>query len=148
MLRPGRFILCLILPLIGGSGTGFSQQSLPKRPPTIIRDTGVAEGKTDAETAVKKEYNPALAEENLKVGSFYLKRGNIDAAIQRYREALDYNPKLVEAFDALGRAYEKKGDKAKALEVYRDFVKQNPDSPKAADFKSRGDRLEKELSKK
>ena len=148
MVRFSRFFSCWFLLLCGASGSGFSQQTPPKKSPTIIRDTDVAEGKTDVEAAVKKEYNPAHAEEDLKVGDFYLKRGNIDAAIQRFQEALEYQPNLPAAADALGRAYEKKGDTAKALAVYRDFVRRNPDSPKIADFKLRGDRLEKELSKK
>jgi tetratricopeptide (TPR) repeat protein len=103
----------------------------------------VAEGKTDAETAAKKNYSPMLAEENLKIGDSYFKKGNYDAAISRYRDAIEYQPNLVQAYDRLGRAYEKKGDKAKALAVYKDFLNKYPDSPKAADFKSRSGRLEK-----
>jgi tetratricopeptide (TPR) repeat protein len=128
--------------------SGYGQQAPARKPPTIIRDTGVAEGKTDAEVAVKKEYNPALAAADLERGKFYFKNGNYDAAISRFQEALEYHPKLVDAYDALGRAYEKKGDLEKAMNVYKDFVKKNPDAPKVADFKSRSDRLEKELGKK
>jgi tetratricopeptide (TPR) repeat protein len=133
---------------VGLAIPGLGQQAPPRKPPTIIRDTGVAEGKTDAETAVKKEYNPALAEANLEKGKFYLKSGNYDAAISRFQDAIEYHPKLAEAYDGLGRALEKKGDKQKALTVYLDFVKKNPTAPKAGEFKSRGERLEKELAKK
>lgn len=146
MFRPGGFWIGLLLfPL---TLSGYAQQAPPRKVPTIIRDTGVAEGKTDAETAVKKEYSPVLAEKNLDVGKFYVKTRNYDAAILRFQEAIEYQPSLVEAYDALGRAYEKNGDPGKALATYRDFIKRNPDSSKVAEFKRRGDELEKELSKK
>ncbi|MGA2263124.1 MAG: tetratricopeptide repeat protein [Acidobacteriota bacterium] len=144
MLRLDRLICCLVLGIFGLPAAGIAQQQTPpKKPPGLVRDTGVAEGKTDAETAAKKNYSPMLAEENLKIGDSYFKKGNYDAAISRYRDAIEYQPNLVQAYDRLGRAYEKKGDKAKALAVYKDFLNKYPDSPKAADFKSRSGRLEK-----
>jgi tetratricopeptide (TPR) repeat protein len=146
MSRPGGFRICFLLSSLAVSG--LAQQAPPKKIPTIIRDTGVAEGKTDAEAAVKKEYSPVLAERNLNIGKFYLKNRNYDAAILRFLDAIEYHPALLEAYDALGRAYEKKGDLGKALVAYRDCIKNNPDSPKVSDFKKRSDRLEKELAKK
>jgi Tfp pilus assembly protein PilF len=140
--------LPLVLCLLGLAGAAFGQQSPPKKLPTIKRDTGVAEGKTDAEAAVKKEYSPALAEENLAVGKQYFKKGNYDAAISRFQDAIEYQPSLIDAYDALGRAFEKKGDKVRAAAVYRDFVKNNPKSPKVAEFNARSDRLEKEVAAK
>ena len=131
------------LALLAFAGLGYAQTTPPKKPPTIIRDTGVAEGKVDAETVVNKEYNPILAEKNLKIGDFYFKKGNYDAAIPRYQDAIEYQPSLVAAYDALGRAYEKKGDKVKAIAIYADFLKKFPNSPKAPEFKSRSNRLEK-----
>ena len=127
---------------------GVAQQAPPKKPPALIRDTAVAEGKTEPEVAVKKEYSPLLAMKNLDVGKQYLKKKNYDAAIQRFRDAIDYDPSLVQAYDNLGRAYEKKGDKAKAVAVYKDFVKMNPDSPKVAEYNSRSSQLEKALQAK
>ena len=143
MFRAAMAICPLILILSVTTGTLSGRQGLPKKPPALVRDTGVAEGKTEAEAVVKKEYNPPLAEKNLTIGNSYFKKGNYDAAISRYLEAIDYYPNLYAAHDALGRAYEKKGDDAKALTVYRDFLAKYPDSPKAGEFKSRIKRLEK-----
>jgi tetratricopeptide (TPR) repeat protein len=143
MLRVKRWICCLMTVLPALAGTGLPQQQPPKRPPELIRDTGVAEGKTDAETVVKKEYNPLLADKNLKIGNSYFKKGNYEAAISRYQDAIEYQPSLFAAHDALGRAYEKKQDKVRALEVYRNFLGKYPDSSKASEFKSRIARLEK-----
>ncbi len=125
------------------AGAGFIQVSTSQKPPALIRDTGVAEGKTNVETAKKKEYNPMLALENLKIGNYYFKKGNYVAAIGRFQDAIEYQPNLIDAYDALGRAYEKKGDKEKAISVYKDVLKRYPESPKAGEFKSRTARLEK-----
>ncbi len=133
--------LVAILPMY--TRAGFPQQVPAKKPPALVRDTDVAEGKNEAEAVLKKEYNPALAEQNLKIGNFYFKKGNYDAAIQRFQDAIEYQPSLVAAYDSLGRAYEKKGDKTRALAVYKDFLTKYPDSSKATDFKSRSARLEK-----
>jgi len=142
MLRVDRFVICLVLALSALGGVAFCQTASQK-PPALIRDTAVAEGKADAETVIKKEYSPMRAAASLKVGDFYFKKKNYVAAIERYREALEYQPSLIDAHDALGRAYEKNGARDKALAVYRDFLQKFPESPKAAEFKSRCARLEK-----
>jgi tetratricopeptide (TPR) repeat protein len=132
---------CLALFLTGSASMGSFQQAPPRKPPALIRDTGVAEGKAEPEAVIKKEYNPLLAERNMKVGDQYLKRGNYDAAISRYQDALEYQPSLVAAYDALGRAFEKKGNKLKAIAVYQDFLKKYPNSSEAPKFRSRCDKL-------
>ena len=142
MRRIEKFVICLVLALTALRGAALCQTTSQK-PPALIRDTAVAEGKANAETVIKKEFNPMLAAESLKIGDFYLKKKNYVAAIERYREALEYQPGLVAAHDALGRAYEKNGARDKALAVYRDFLQRFPESPKAAEFKSRCARLEK-----
>ena len=124
------------------TATPAAGQSTAKKP-GLIRDTGVAEGKEESEASKEKHYNPMMAEKSVKIGDFYLKRKNYDAAIQRYMEALEYQPNRIEAFEALGRAYERKGDRGKAAAVYKDFVDKFPSSPKVAEFRTKIARLEK-----
>ncbi len=118
-------------------------QSGPSRKPALIRDTAAAEEKEEAEAEPTKEYNPMLAEQNISIGNFYLKRKNYGAAIQRFISALEYQPDSVPAWEALARTYEKSGDRAKAIQTYRDFIEKNPDSPKSAQFRARLAKLEK-----
>ncbi len=120
-----------------------AQNRTHQKPPALIRDTDTAEGKTDTETAPKKEHNPILAEQNIKIGDFYLKKKNYDAAIQRYLEALEYQPDSVRAYEALTRAYEKKGDNENAISTYKEFIKRYPDSPKTPEFRLRLAKLQK-----
>ena len=111
--------------------------------PALIRDTDKAEGKEETDVPKEKEYNPLLAEQAVKIGDYYFKQKNFDAAIERYIEALQYQPERVDAYEALGKTFEKKGETLKAQEVYRDFIRKNPDSRKIPEFKARLAKLEK-----
>ena len=149
MRRSLKIMFFWILAFLAFAGAGFPQDP-PRKPPKLIRDTGVAEGKSDAETVKKKEFNPMLAEENLQIGNFYYKRGNYPAAFERYKEAIEYQPDLIAARDALGRAieklgrdYEKKKEKDKAIALYKEFLAMFPNAPKSPEFKSRIASLEK-----
>ena len=113
-----------------------------RKPPVLIRDTDTAEGAENEEETGPKEPNPMLAEENLKIGDFYYKRKNYNAAIQRYIAALEYQPNLIKAFEALAKAYEKNDEFDKAMNTYRDFLEKYPDSPKASDFRDKLSELE------
>jgi tetratricopeptide (TPR) repeat protein len=111
--------------------------------PKLIRDSVAAEGIESADVQPAKERNPALAEQSINIGNFYLKRKNYSAAIQRYLDALEYQPDSVRAWEALARAYEKNGDVSKAVSTYKDFIEKNPDSPKSGDFRDKLADLEK-----
>ena len=119
-----------------------SPQTRPGRP-VLIRDTDTAEGKDEAEAAKEKPFNPLEAEKSLKIGDYYLKSKNYNAAIQRYMEALQYQPNLYDAWDALARAYEKMGDRDKAIRVCKEFLEKYPDSSREKDFREKLSRLEK-----
>jgi len=134
-------VLSLVLVFSQVANSAFPQ-TRSKRP-ELIRDTGTAEGKNEAEASKEKSYNPLAAEQSIKVGDFYFKKKNYGAAIQRYLEALQYQPNLVRAHEALAKAYERKGEIDKALDVYKQFLEKNPSSPKAPDFRSRITELEK-----
>jgi pentatricopeptide repeat protein len=119
-------------------------QEQPRRTPRLIIDTDVAEGKEEESKAEQpKEYNPALASQNLKVGDYYFRKKNYDAAIERYLEAIGFQPSLSDAYTALARAYEKNGNLSKAIQVFKEFVQKNPDSPKVVEFQSQAEKLEK-----
>jgi tetratricopeptide (TPR) repeat protein len=121
-------------------------QSATRRP-ELIRDTDTAEEKDAADTAVAKEPNPLLSEQNLNIGNFYYKKKNYTAAIRRYLEAIDYQPNSVRAYDALARAYEKNDQAEKAIAAYKEFIKKNPDSPKLPDVRMKLAKLEKNSAK-
>jgi len=139
----------IVLGLLAACSTTLSinTQAQSRRRPELIRDTDIAEGKEE-ETNVEelKEYDPILASQNLKVGNYYFKKKNYDAAIQRYLDAIASQPDLIDAYAALARAYEKNGNLSKAIQAFKVFIQKNPDSPKVADFKSEAEKLEKKQS--
>jgi tetratricopeptide (TPR) repeat protein len=113
------------------------------RKPALIRDTDVAEGKEDAKEIKVKEQNPALAEQNLKIGNFYYKQKNYSAAIQRYLDALEYQQNSILAQEALARAYEKNGEISKAIQILKILIEKNPDLSKSPEIRTKIIQLEK-----
>jgi tetratricopeptide (TPR) repeat protein len=134
--------MCLVFLLLFWSLPAIAQ-SQGSRKPALIRDTDVAEGKDNTDATKPKEPNSKLAEINIDIGNFYLKKRNFSAAIQRYIEAIEYQPNSTQAYDALARAYEKKGDKDKAIETYKGFIKKYPNSPQCDEFRAKLAKLEK-----
>ena len=132
-----------LMVLIGGFSASSLVLSQAKKP-ALIRDTEKAEGKEESEETKEKPFNPHEAEKSLKIGDFYFKKKNYEAAIQRYLEAIQYQPTLVAGYEALGRAYERNGEGEKAATVYKDFIQKNPSSPRVTDFQSKIQRLTKQ----
>ena len=76
-------------------------------------------------------FNPIQAKRELKVGSFYAKKGNHRAAAARYLEATRWNPNFAEAYWRLGRTREKLGQHQEALDAYRRYLKLEPNGKKS-----------------
>jgi Flp pilus assembly protein TadD len=51
-----------------------------------------------------------------------MKRGNYDAAIERFEDATHFQPKLARPYALLGEAYEKKGEVDHALTNYKKYL--------------------------
>lgn len=66
--------------------------------------------------------DPLGASRSLEVGTFYMKKGDYDAAIDRFQEAAQRQPKLAKPYLLLGEAYEKKNDPASAVTAYRKYL--------------------------
>jgi tetratricopeptide (TPR) repeat protein len=67
-------------------------------------------------------YDPLRAEKSVEIGTFYMKRGNYDAAIERFEDATHFQPKLARPYALLGEAYEKKGEVDHALTNYKKYL--------------------------
>jgi tetratricopeptide (TPR) repeat protein len=142
-LKLPEFALLVMIFAASAVISSYSQNQSQRRP-ALIRDTDVAEQKEEETGAeIPKEYNPQLASQNLKVGNYYFRQKNYDAAIQRYLEAIGFQPGLADAYEALARTYEKNGSLSKAIQVFKEFIQKNPESPKVAEFREQAERLEK-----
>jgi tetratricopeptide (TPR) repeat protein len=91
------------------------------------------------ESLKPKEYsfNPLEAERDLKIGSYYFKKGNYKAAASRFREATRWNPTYAEAFLRLGESEEKLKNKPAAQEAYGKYLELAPDAKDAEGIKKK-----------
>ena len=80
-------------------------------------------------------FDPLHAQRSLDVGTFYLKKGNYDAAIDRFLEASNYQPSLAAPWKMLGEAYEKKHENQKAIDAYNKYLQILPHAADAARIK-------------
>jgi len=80
-------------------------------------------------------FDPLHAQRSLDVGTFYLRKGSYDAAIDRFVEASNYQPTLAMPWKLLGEAYEKKREYSKAIVSYNKYLQILPHAPDAAKIK-------------
>ncbi len=68
------------------------------------------------------------AEEDIEVGTFYMHKGDTDAAIPRFEDAIRQKPRLGKPRILLAEAYEKKGDKPNAAKSYEEYLQVFPNA--------------------
>jgi tetratricopeptide (TPR) repeat protein len=90
-------------------------------------------------------WDPFHAQQDIDVGTFYMHKGDIDAAISRFEDAIRLRANFAKPRLLLAEAYEKKGDKSEAIRYYKEYLKVLPDAP---DAKKVQQKIEKLSSKK
>jgi tetratricopeptide (TPR) repeat protein len=86
-------------------------------------------------------YDPYHAEKSLEIGSYYQRRGNLDAAADRYKDAIQYKPDFARPRILLAEIYEKKRDYPQAIRYYNEYLKILPNGPEAKRAKERVEKL-------
>jgi tetratricopeptide (TPR) repeat protein len=97
---------------------------------------------------VGEMFNPYLAEKNLEVGEFYLRKKKYDAAIERFRESIKYKSNFAKPHRLLGLCYEKKGDLQDAVEYYEKYLQILPSADDADKIRKRIAKLKEQIEKK
>jgi tetratricopeptide (TPR) repeat protein len=116
----------------------FAQEpKKPAEPPP--KDQQDQQPPEEDESLKPKEYgfNPLEAEHDVQIGNYYFKKGNLKAAMNRFREATRWNPSFAEAFLRLGETEEKLKDKQAAKEAYSKYLELSPDGKEAAAVKKK-----------
>jgi tetratricopeptide (TPR) repeat protein len=67
-------------------------------------------------------WDPLRAEKDLEVGQYYMKKGDLDAAIDRFQDATAAKPGYAIPFRFLAEAQEKKGLKRQAIKSYQRYL--------------------------
>ena len=94
------------------------------------------------EVPAEPVYDPLRANKSVEVGTFYMKRGNYEAAIERFLDATRFEPKLARPYSLLGEAYERSGEVDKALAAYRKYLQVYRTAPDRDKILKRIERLE------
>lgn len=92
-------------------------------------------------------WDPLRAEKDLEVGRYYMKKGDWDAAIDRFQDATTAKPGYATPFLYLGEAQEKKGLKKQAIKSYTRYLDLYPHAEDAEKIRKRIDKLWSQVGK-
>jgi TolA-binding protein len=112
------------------------KDAAPDEPPPISSDAEKAKANAT--------YNPLPAQQDVEVGMFYLHKGDVDAAIDRFLDAIQQRPNFAKPRLLLGKAYEKKHDNESAVKYYKEYLKVLPGAPDAKEVQKKIEKLSKE----
>jgi tetratricopeptide (TPR) repeat protein len=138
------FALCLL----AGAGLCFAAwpalaQDSPAGAPPPKQDAPKPKPNTDSamqSAPDQPKWDPLRAEKDIEVGKYYMKKGDMDAAIDRFQDATDAKPGYAIPFLYLGEAYEKKGKKKQAVKAYQRYLDLYPHAED-------GDKIRKKIAK-
>lgn len=88
-----------------------------------------------------QKYDPLPAEKDVEVGTFYMHKGNLDAAIARFEDAIQMKANYAKPRLLLAQIYEKKGDKASAVKYYKEYLRVYPHAPDAKKIQEKIEKL-------
>jgi len=83
----------------------------------------------------------------MQVGHYYMKKGDVDAAIDRFEDAIVAKPGYAIPYLYLGEAQEKKGQKRLAAKSYTRYLDLYPHAEDAAKIRKKIEQLYKDLEK-
>jgi tetratricopeptide (TPR) repeat protein len=92
-------------------------------------------------------WDPLRAEKDLEVGQFYMKKGDVDAAIDRFQDATIAKPGYAIPFRYLGEAQEKKGLRKQAIKSYQRYLDLYPHAEDGDKMRKKIEKLYKEVEK-
>jgi len=92
-------------------------------------------------------WDPQRAEKDLEVGKYYMKKGDVDAAIDRFEDATAAKPGYAVPYLYLGEAYEKKGKKKPAVKAYQRYLDLYPRAEDGDKIRKRIEKLNQEIDK-
>jgi tetratricopeptide (TPR) repeat protein len=131
-------------------------QDPPAPPPPNPTDSAPAPKKPDAkakgDSAIQSApdqptWDPLRAERDMQVGVFYMHKGDVDAAIDRFEDATTAKPGYALPFRYLGEAQEKKGLKKQAIKSYKRYLDLFPHADDKDKIQKKIDKLYKDVEK-
>jgi Tfp pilus assembly protein PilF len=115
-------------------------QNPPASPPSSSSPPP-SQNKPAAPTKDIATFDPPSAERDVDVGSYYMRKGDVNAALPRFQEAVQLKPHFAKARLLLAEAYEKAHDKDSAAKTYQDYLKEFPHAPDAKKIQKKIEKL-------
>jgi tetratricopeptide (TPR) repeat protein len=132
---------------------GSAQDPPPPPPPTPApKEQPQPKPKPNTDSAVKSapdqpKWDPLRAEKDLDVGKYYMRKGDVDAAIDRFEDAAEAKPGYAIPYRFLGEAYERKGQKKPAVKAYQRYLDLYPHAEDGDKIRKKIEKLHQEIDK-
>jgi len=125
----------------------FSAQSFPQDPPKPKPKPNSATDNATQNAPDQPTWDPLRAEKDIEVGQYYLRKGDLDAAIDRFQDATLAKPGYAIPFRYLGEAQEKKKLKRDALKSYTRYLELYPHAEDRDKIEKKIEKLRAEVEK-
>jgi tetratricopeptide (TPR) repeat protein len=127
---------------------GAKPESKPDahQPPLPLGATAPEPPSPPVSSEKSEVYDPYKANKDIEVGLYYQRKGDLNAAIERYKDAIHFKYDFARPRILLGEAYEKQHDDAEAVRYYKEYLKILPNGPDAKHARERIDKLSKRQS--
>jgi len=132
--------LCAVAPY-----TLVAQSSSAKDPPKPKPNASTDNATQNAPD--QPTWDPLRAERDLEVGQYYMHKGDLDAAIDRFEDAAVAKPGYAIPFRYLGEAQEKKGLKRDAIKSYTRYLDLFPHAEDKEKIAKKIEKLRSEVNK-
>ena len=147
------YIRVVFLLLVSGLGTGAQSsrgQESSSNPQPKQEDQPKPKPNTDSpvnSAPDQPKWDPMRADKDIEVGKFYMKKGDIDAAIDRFLDATEAKPGYAIPYRYLGEAYEKQGKKKPAVKAYQRYLDLYPHAEDGDKIRKKIEKLHQEIDK-
>ena len=155
MWKNWRLIFVIAAMAVAGAATppaSLQDPASPSPPQTPPKPQDPSKPKPNTDSAVESapdqpKWDPLRAEKDLQVGKYYMNKGDLDAAIDRFLDAAEAKPGYAIPFRLLGEAYEKKGQKKPAVKAYQRYLDLYPKAEDGDKIRKKIEKLHKEIDK-
>ena len=124
------------------SSSKLADTPAPKKPDKKKKSDTATQNAPD-----QPSWDPLRAEKDLEVGQYYMRKGDVDAAIDRFQDATTAKPGYAIPFRFLGEAQEKKGLRKEALKSYSRYLDLVPRADDAERVRKKIAKLRSEIEK-
>ena len=139
--------------VLGGGLLFFAQPARPQDPsadpPTKQQPAKAKPNKDSAAQSApdQPKWDPMRADKDIEVGKYYMRKGDLDAAIDRFQDATEAKPGYAIPFRYLGEIYEKQGKKKPAVKAYQRYVDLYPSAEDADKIRKKIEKLHEQIDK-